>query len=251
MLKKTCLIILFSLNFLFLTFCDDHFLIKKIDSENSDDVTYQTNHTLITLKKYYLNENEIIEFAKNIENGINYLSIYLTNDFIKYDLSKKLIKIEARDVSNAQNRNGIVYLPNVKEKRALYIHELVHVLAGYSSLGWLTIGLAVYLNDEFSKYTTPPNFGKDLGQLTKHYLNSEEVSDYLNFDKVEYFYISGERHKIFLVQQIFSGSLVKYIDKKYGTEKLLKLFNSNDFQGVLNISYQDLRTEWLNYIKNL
>jgi len=220
--------------------------------EKQNEVFVNTKHSEIHIEKGYLNKKEIYEIAKKIEQGIVRVKDYLGEEFLAMDTSKYKIKFYIRDgnfISNAGGRT--IKLSYVKEKNAPYIHEIVHILASYNGFKkWISEGLAVYLNDYLGGYPSPPNFGKDLDELSKEIIKKKELKEVLSFNNtyVNPNMVSQEKRMAFY---ILSGSLVKYIEEKYGKEKLLKMYNSININGVIDKSFDEIKKEWITYVENL
>jgi len=119
-------------------------------------------------------------------------------------------------------------------------HEKFHVLSinlwGMPKL-WIGEGMAVACDDQW--------WGTDLHALA-HYLVLEEKLDPLSvlFKSDSSFRKSDSR---FSYPQL--GSVVKFIDERYGRDKLLQIWRTNNIESSIGITINELEMEWKEELK--
>jgi len=124
----------------------------------------------------------------------------------------------------------------------LIIHELVHVFHGQHNrspdfsevegIDWFIKGLAVYASGQFDS--------SRLAAVRRSFADGEVPGNLDDFWK------GKNRYG-------FSGSMVEYIDKRFGREQLLKLIpftRKDELLGLLDISEEELIDGWMNDLMN-
>lgn len=132
---------------------------------------------------------------------------------------------------------------NKIETERLITHELVHVFHGQlnespdfsqtDNIDWFVEGLATYASGQCDS--------KRIEEIKKA-ISDNELPILLND-----FWTGKYRYGL-------SGSMVMYIDKKYGRDKLKKLLRFNkkvELFNLLKITEKNLLNEWKTYIQNL
>ena len=214
-----------------------------------EDVIARTRSAVIHFEPDYLSVRQMIESAERIERGVREVETYLGPEFMKRDLLRQPLAYFVRDgdfISNA--RGGKITLAYLRGGAAPYVHETVHLLASYNlSQRWLAEGLAVFLNDELGGYPAFPNYGDDLDGLSGKMLENPSLTEVLSFDNgyTRGSRVGREKRRAFYV---LSGSLVQYIEHRYGRRKLLTLYQSGDCRAILGVSFEQLRSDWLGYL---
>jgi len=212
-------------------------------------ITINTNKAQINIENDYLNNIEIEEIVKKIDTGItnieNYINIYI-NSPIEYYIKN------GNFISCADDHK--ILLSFVKEKRSPYLHETVHVIAKPKiKQQWLEEGLSVYLNEKLSGDPCFPNGEIPIDEFAKFkYDNLKYFTREFDFTKInnDFEFKTKYARSAFY---IFSGSFVKYLDKKIGIENFMKIYNcidlDNDFLKITGKTINEFKNEWEDYIK--
>jgi len=215
----------------------------SVDTKGRNTII-EGNNVKIFIEKNYLTKMEMVSFVIKIERGINRVKKYLEEENIK---SKKKVQIhlKAGDFISS-GHGGVITLAYVKEKKDLYIHELVHILAGPGKSGWwIREGFAVYLNDTLD-HEPFSSFGEDLHELSKFHMENGEYEEILGIGR-RYDYVHfGKTRK---TDYLFSGSLVKFIIENYGKEYFFKLYNEEHLDFFLRREGKEILEEWKNEIR--
>lgn len=207
--------------------------------DKGKNIVIESRNTKVFIEKKYLNKIEILSFVIKAERGVDRVKRYLGEENIKHQGKINIYLRKGDFVSTGHG--GVVTLSYVKEKEAPYIHELVHVLAGAGRSGWwIREGLAVYLNDAFS-VNSLPNFGEDLHELSRLYLEKGQYKEVLGMDGKDDYVHFGKTRK---ADYIFCGSLVKFIIENYGKEYFFKLYNEENLDFFLREEGRDVLEGW-------
>jgi hypothetical protein len=228
---------------------DDHSTASRLRKQG---IKHTTQRAILWVEKNYLSKEEIEEFGSFVDKGIiraeEYLGVTFDKEHYKGDKVHYFIK-GGRFISHVfggyrhkEFRKPIVFLSFVKEGKSPYLHETVHILAWESYSLWIREGLAVYLNDKLGGYPAFPNFGKDIDECAKEYLNRKfrNTLRLIGNNGIPEFSDRMERRIFYL----FSGSFVKFLDGEIGTEKLMDIYKAkNTKQAFKKISGQKVE-EW-------
>lgn len=164
----------------------------SIFAETNDDGTikrmrrqgikHTTERAVLWVEKGYLSNREIREFALAVDGGIGRVKAYLRLPFDREHYGEYRIHYFIRGGRFASHVYGrrhqrrymrpAVFLSYVKEKKAPYLHETVHILAWDFHALWIREGMAVYLNDKLGDYPAFPNFGKDVDECAREEFSS-------------------------------------------------------------------------------
>lgn len=226
------------------------FAIDKNSSINKESFNWKSDTTEGIV--FYFEEGSTVE--KNIEeikkitlNDIKKLLAIIHVE--KYDEQLTYFLVESRKRmkeligheinAGAMPRQNAVYAV-YGEIKATGLHEFNHVIVhniwGNPSNKWMSEGFAVYSDDEWGLY--------DLHSLNKYFLEKNKIIPindlFGRFDSYE------ER-----ISYPQSGSLVKYIIEKYGTDKFRELWDKGEdaISEIYNKSISSLEKEWLEEIK--
>ena len=119
-------------------------------------------------------------------------------------------------------------------------HEKFH-LVSINTWGmpkyWISEGSAVACDDEW--------WGYDLHKLANHMLLHNKLIPFEKMVKNN----SGFKKEDSRISYPQAGSIIKYIDEKYGRDSLLKVWRSNDIQNSLGKSISEFEKEWIQEIK--
>jgi hypothetical protein len=162
----------------------------SIFAETNDDGTikrmrrqgikHTTERAVLWVEKGYLSNREIREFGSVVDRSIVRAETYLRLPFDREHYREDRIHYfigGGRFTSHVYGRRhqrryrrAVVFLSYVKEGKAPYLHETVHILAWDFHALWIREGLAVYLNDKLGGSPAFPNFGRDVDECAREYL---------------------------------------------------------------------------------
>ncbi len=251
---------------------DNSFVLNYQENENK--IVATTKHAELHIEKDYINKEEIYNTAVKIEQGIRDLKEYLGEDYIKYDFNE-MGKIEyiiksGDQYSNAIISGGRIRLYHVHLKQSPYIHVTARMLLDEDDFEtpkpWLNIGMANYLSSIFADYPADLIGNKNSpDKLAKEIIQDDKYETVIEYFPERYYQSSAEKWAF----APLAGSFVKFIENKYGKEKLLKLYQARrqetdtisaleesskedmkSVEQILGSSLKDLKTEWLNGLKS-
>lgn len=161
-------------------------------------------------------------------------------------------------ISHSNLGRGPIELYRVREMRAPTVHELTHVLAGYtSSRGhWTQEGFASYMQDQYGDESAFPTY-KMAHELVKvlreegSLLPMREVMADRN--RQQYFNVRAPWQRWVAYTQ--STSFCTYLIQTHGRERFLRLYDTAletiDFKGLYDKTAETLVDEWLSYVTGL
>ncbi|MCH4888841.1 hypothetical protein EZV73_14695 [Acidaminobacter sp. JC074] len=134
------------------------------------------------------------------------------------------------------------------------IHELVHIIAPYTSSKTMSEGLACYINDHYSKYDKTFLFDGSVHLIVKENLEGKygNLVDYLgnNANGSNKLYTSDKKRDI--LYYAFSDSFTTYIIENVGIEDYMRLYQSDfkdeDYIDALGSDRQTSIDRWQAYI---
>ncbi len=163
-----------------------------------------------------------------------------------------------RGVSHSYGGQGAIELYWVHEKRAPIIHELTHVLAGYTSANghWTQEGFASYMQDEYGEDVAFPT-QKVAHALVKVIQQEDSFLPMLNVmrdrSREKYFGLGTPWERWLAYTQ--STSLTCYLIETYGAAKFLKIYDrpveAMDLAGQYGKSVEALIEEWSRFVTDL
>jgi len=146
----------------------------------------------------------------------------------------------------------------VGEVRAPIVHELTHVLAGYTAANghWTQEGFASFMQDEYGEDTAFPTHKMDHA-LVKVLIEERSALPMLEVmrdrNRAKYFGLRSPWERWVAYTQ--STSLCRYLIERYGPERFFKLydtpFEAIDFPALYGRSAETLVNEWLTYVREL
>jgi hypothetical protein len=160
-----------------------------------------------------------------------------------------------RGMSHSHQGQGAIELYWVREVRAPIIHELTHVLAGYTASNghWTQEGFASYMQDQYGEDNAFPT------QKIAHALVTVLVEErrllpmrdvMRDRNRTKYFGLSTPWERWIAYTQ--STSFCRYLIEAYGQEKFFKLYDrpveAIDFAGLYGKTAEVLVNEWLSYV---
>jgi hypothetical protein len=161
-------------------------------------------------------------------------------------------------VSHSYHGRGPIELFWVKEVRSPIIHELTHVVAGYTASNghWTQEGFASYMQDEYGEDRAFPT-GKMAHALVK--VISEEATllpmDYVMRDRNRQMYFGTRTPWERWLAYTQSTSLCRYLIERYGKERFVQLYDVPvervDFERLYGKTAGMLVDEWLSHVRAL
>lgn len=163
-----------------------------------------------------------------------------------------------RGVSHSYGGQGAIELYWVHEVRAPIIHELTHVLAGYTSANghWSQEGFASYMQDRYGEDDAFPTqkMAHALVKVIRREGTFLPMLDVMR-DRArgKYFGLGTPWERWLAYTQ--STSLTHYLIEAYGAEKFLAIYDrpveAMDFGGVYGTSVEALIEEWSRFVTEL
>jgi hypothetical protein len=161
-------------------------------------------------------------------------------------------------VSHSYGGQGAIELYWVREVQSPIIHELTHVLAGYTAANghWTQEGFATYMQDEYGEDRAFPTYkmAHALAKVIreeKSWLPMAEVMK--DRGRKRYFGLQTPWERWLAYAQ--SASFCRYLIETYGVEKFLSIydlpFESIDFRGVYGRSVDSLIVQWTDSLDRL
>jgi hypothetical protein len=163
-----------------------------------------------------------------------------------------------RGVSHSHHGQGAIELYWVREGRAPIIHELTHVLAGYTAANghWTQEGFASYMQDQYGEDEAFPTqrmahaLVKVLGEEGRTLPMLEVMRDR---NRAKYFGLRTPWERWVAYTQ--STSFSRYLIERYEPQRFLKLydapFEAIDFRGLYGQTAEALVNDWLSYVSQL
>jgi hypothetical protein len=163
-----------------------------------------------------------------------------------------------RGVSHSYGGQGAIELYWVHERRAPIVHELTHVLAGYTSANghWTQEGFASYMQDQYGEDEAFPTqkMAHALVKVIRREGSFLPMLDVMR-DRArgKYFGLGTPWERWLAYTQ--STSLTSYLIETYGVEKFLKIYDQPveavDFAGVYGKSVDALIDDWSRFVTEL
>jgi len=207
----------------------------------------KVNHDEKTI--YYIDKSEtssnISEISQKTIKGINQAKKYLGEEYLRpinivtvdnFEEIEKILNKKTSGHAFPQN-DLVVEISGVSET----CHEKFHVLSinkWGSTKSWLSEGAAVSCDGEW--------WGTELHELANYLLENKKLIPINKLTKSNKSFL--KENNLFSYPQ--SGSMVQFIEEKYGREKLLHLWKSGDFQKSIGKSNIEFESEWQKEIKN-
>lgn len=160
-------------------------------------------------------------------------------------------------VSVSYHGRGPIELYWVHEGRAPIIHELTHILAGYTFANghWTPEGLASYMQDRYGEDRAFPSRGISHA-LTKVIIEEDvflPMTEVMADRRREGYFGKGSTWNRWLAYTQ-STSLCQYLIERYGMERFLQIYDrpveAMDFPRIYGKSGEALVREWKNFLMN-
>jgi len=163
-----------------------------------------------------------------------------------------------RGVSHSYHGQGSIELYWVREVRAPIIHELTHVLAGYTAANghWTQEGFASYVQDQYGEDDAFPTH-KVAHALVKVIRQEGSFLPMLEVmrdrSRRRYFGLQTPWERWLAYTQ--STSFCRYLIERFGSEKFFGLYNvpfeAIDFMGLYGKTAEALVDDWLRFVTDL
>ena len=163
-----------------------------------------------------------------------------------------------RGVSQSAHGRGAIELYWVREVRAPIIHELTHVLAGYTASNghWTQEGFASYMQDQYGEDDAFPTqkMAHALVKLLRQENNLLPMLEVMrDRNRAEFFGLGTPWERWLAYTQ--STSFCRYLIETYGKERFLKIYNvpfgAMDFEGLYGKKIEVLLNDWSRYVNEL
>ena len=199
-------------------------------------------------------DNHVAHVTSELETGIRALKalgVPLRTE--KFPITVHLKR--GRGISRSYHGRGPIVLHRVAGRRSPIIHELTHMLAGYTwSHGhWTTEGFASYMQDKYGKDIAYPTrrLPHELMRLILEENSALPMLEVMRDRRRKNFFGKGNLWHRFLAYAQ-SSSFCKYLIDTHGITKFLaiydKPFEEQDFQPVYGQPAPALVTAWHTHI---
>lgn len=163
-----------------------------------------------------------------------------------------------RGVSHSYGGQGAIELYWVRERRAPIIHELTHVLAGYTAANghWTQEGFASCMQDEYGEDDAFPT--QKMAHALVRVIREEGVflpmlAVMRDRRRGKYFGLGTPWERWIAYTQ--STSFTRYLIDRYGAERFFKIYDqpveAMDFAGLYEKSVEALIEEWSRFVTDL
>ncbi|WP_232233835.1 hypothetical protein [Bacillus sp. J33] len=150
-----------------------------------------------------------------------------------------------------------IHLYWVKEGNYPLIHELTHVLFGYTNGHVTQEGLAIFMQDSYSERNAFPNYQGDVHDIMSYLMTQEIIiplETLLHEDQIfSYSNLSKDSYSLRWLAYIESASFSNFLISKYGIEQFLKIYDQPDLTNKINTVYgkkfKQLEMEWKEFIQ--
>jgi hypothetical protein len=161
-------------------------------------------------------------------------------------------------ISNSRHGAGPITLFHFARNRAPTVHELTHMVAGYTRANshWSQEGLASYVQDRFGTNTAYPTYGETHGIVRMMQRNGDMLPMRAVLqarDRQAYFGISNPIERWAAYAQ--SASFVRWlVETQGGMDRFRRIydrkFEDTDFQGVYGSSADALIAAWQDFLRS-
>ena len=201
---------------------------------------------------------EVQRVRAQLEVGTAVLEKYIGRPLPAHKFPVTVNLRDGRGVFQRSNGQGAIELYWVREVRAPIIHELTHVLAGYTASNghWTQEGFASYMQDQYGEDDAFPT-QKMAHALVKLLRQENSLLPMLEVmkdrNRGEFFGLRPPWERWLAYTQ--STSLCRYLIEAYGKERFFKIYNmpfgAIDFEGIYGKKIEVLLNDWLRYVSEL
>lgn len=209
------------------------FYSKKKNSYCINDLskTLEENYSRITT-----------DLQENLKGKIN---IYIYSDLTTYHKAIKLPDAPSWLIGTASSNNTIqmvdpanIYDRNYDASKKVIVHEFTHVVE--ANLTTSKTGIPKWLNEGTAEFEAKQ--GSQFKQALEKAKSSNKFPTLKDLETDSYTFGNKGGYQ-------FSYSIVDYIVKTYGQNKLVALIKSpSDFEKILGVSKDDFQKKWVNSI---
>ena len=161
-----------------------------------------------------------------------------------------------RGISRSYHGRGPIVLHRIAGRRSPIIHELTHMLAGYTWAHghWTAEGFASYMQDQYGKDTAYPTrrLPHEIMRVILENNAALAMLEVMKDRRRKNFFGKGSLWHRFLAYAQ-SSSLVKYLIESHGIQKFLAIYDkpyeAQDFGSVYGISASSLVAAWHGHVR--
>lgn len=139
---------------------------------------------------------------------------------------------------------------NFEENFSTLPREITQIITRESVSPSLSEGLGFYIQDEIGMNVNKLNYGIDIFTCSKDYI-SDDYDSTISRIGTTYGNVMVSNRDAFY---ILSSSFCRYLIENYGIEKFMEVYTSEiietAYNDVYNLSLEELKSSWLEYIKN-
>jgi len=198
---------------------------------------------IISTLNAVVSESDIESIKKEVGKAIHYIPPILGIEY------KKIIKVKIVDNGICDAKGDIVILPilHLRDKSAVIIHEVTHIIAKHENNSFFSEGLAVYFQERFGEFHGFPNYSVPLDDLVRNYKELLLQITKLQNDNRIFEQFETEQRRLAYIE---AGSFINFLVVRYGEQKLAELHNSKslNYKEVYGIDIKSLEVEWKNYV---
>ena len=220
------------------------FLFTDLRSPNIDNNEMPDQQIKISTQlNAVVSQADIESIKKEIEKALHYIPPILGIEY------KKNIKVKIVDDGICDAKGDIILLPilHLRDKSAVIIHEVTHIIAKHENNSFFSEGLAVYFQERFGGFDGFPNYSVPLDYLVRNHKEQLLQITKLKNDNRIFEQLETEQRRIAYIE---AGSFINFLVVRYGEQKLAELHNSKslNYKEVYGVEIQKLEAEWKNYV---
>jgi len=199
--------------------------------------------TISTQLNADVSQSDIESIKKEVGKALHYIPPILGIEY------KKIIKVKIVNDGICDAKGDLVLLPilHLRDKSAVIIHEVTHIIAKHENNSFFSEGLAVYFQERFGGFDGFPNYSVPLDDLVRNHKEQLLQITKLKNDNSIFEQFETEQRRIAYIE---AGSFINFLVERYGEQKLAELHNSKslNYKVVYGIEIQKLEVEWKNYV---
>lgn len=199
--------------------------------------------TISTQLNADVSQSDIESIKKEVGKALHYIPPILGIEY------KKIIKVKIVNDGICDAKKDLVLLPilHLRDKSAVIIHEVTHIIAKHENNSFFSEGLAVYFQERFGGFDGFPNYSVPLDDLVRNHKEQLLQITKLKNDNRIFEQFETEQRRIAYIE---AGSFINFLVERYGEQKLAELHNSKslNYKVVYGIEIQKLEVEWKNYV---
>ncbi|URT71610.1 hypothetical protein [Cytobacillus firmus] len=153
--------------------------------------------------------------------------------------------------------DNTIHLYWVKEGNYPLIHELTHVILGYTEGHVTQEGLAIFMQDSYSDRGAFPNFHEDVHGIMKYLMTrgiSISLETLLREEKIfTQSNLNKDSYSLRWLGYIESASFSDFLINQYGMEKFLKIYDrpnlTDEIHAVYGKKLEHFEMEWKEFLQ--